>query len=122
MEDTRLTASIKQINEVPDHAREEGWPAPNQTQVKQAEALLRRMFDAQPHEYWVYPTPDREIVIDAGEDELRVITTLNDKGRIIYTYRRTDTGELCAIRHDNADTAPNTRMKNILKRLGSISA
>ena len=88
-ESEMLLASLEELREAPERAEDDDWPIPTSEHLERTERLLRRMFDAEPHPYWIYPTSSREMVIDAGDDDLRVIVKLFHDGRVIYTFRDT---------------------------------
>ena len=112
-----LADSLSQLAHTIERTEEESWPTPATDHIQRTEALLRRMFTAEPHPYWVYPTPNREIVIDAGNDDLRVIVTLHHDRSVIYTYLNPDTKTLEVTQQPQADQLPDDHMKHILSRL-----
>ena len=118
-ESEMLLASLEELREAPERAEDDDWPIPTSEHLERTERLLRRMFDAEPHPYWIYPTSSREMVIDAGDDDLRVIVKLFHDGRVIYTFRDTVSGKLRAIRHPDAESLPDHEMRKVLNRLSS---
>ena len=92
-----LLESVEELKEAAEYAADEGWPLPTADSLARTESLLRRMFDAQPHRYWVYPTPEGELVIDGGYQDHRIIVTLSKEGGAIYTYTDPANGHISAV-------------------------
>ena len=113
-----LINSLRELEEVTERAEEEDWVIPTPETLASTESLLRRLFKAQPHPYWIYPTPDGEIVIDGGERDLRVIVTLPPEGGVIYAYKSSENGEICAVERADPNDLPDPDMKMVLTRMG----
>ena len=113
-----LINSLRELEEVTERAEEEDWVIPTPETLASTESLLRRLFKAQPHPYWIYPTPDGEIVIDGGERDLRVIVTLPPEGGVIYAYKSSENGEICAVERTDPNDLPDPDMKMVLTRMG----
>ena len=64
-----LSDALKDLHEASDEAREEGFPAPSDLALSNAERLLMAMYEISPRRFEVYPTPDGEIAIDAPSDD-----------------------------------------------------
>ena len=115
---TILSNSLDELKDAPAQAEEEDWPPPTSECVERTERLLKKMFEIKPHPYWVYPTPNRELVIDGGYEDLRIIVTLPHEGGAIYTYRVPNTGELRAVESADSDNLPDREMRVVLTRIG----
>jgi hypothetical protein len=113
-----LSNSLDELGQATGRAEDEGWPVPTPECLGRTERLLRKMFAVQPHPYWIYPTPNGEMVIDGGYHDVRVIVTLPHEGGAIYTYRTTETGELRAVECADSDEIPDDAMSVILARIG----
>ena len=113
-----LMNSLRELEQVTERAEEEDWVIPTPEALANTESLLRRLFEVQPHPYWIYPTPDGEIVIDGGERDLRVIVTLPPEGGVIYAYKSSENGETCAVERADPDDLPDPEMTMVLMRMG----
>ena len=113
-----LSNSLDELKDAPAQAEEEDWPRPTSECVERTERLLKKMFEIKPHPYWVYPTPNRELVIDGGYEDRRIIVTLPHEGGAIYTYRASNTGELHAVESADSDNLPDREMHIVLTRIG----
>ena len=113
-----LLESIKELKEAVEYAADEGWPLPTADSLARTESLLRRMFDVQAHRYWVYPTPEGELVIDGGFQDLRIIVTLPKEGGAIYTYTDPSDGQISAVECPDPKALPDLQMVEILSRMG----
>ena len=113
-----LSNSLDELKDAPAQAEEEDWPPPTSECIERTEKLLKKMFEIKPHPYWVYPTPNRELVIDGGYEDRRIIVTLPHEGGSIYTYRAPDTGELRAVESADSDNLPDREMRIVLTRIG----
>ena len=113
-----LSNSLDELKDAPAQAEEEDWPPPTSECIERTEKLLRKMFEIKPHPYWVYPTPNGEMVIDGGYEDHRIIVTLPHEGGAIYTYRAPYTGELHAVESADSDYLPDREMRIVLTRIG----
>ena len=113
-----LLESIAELQEVTEYAADEGWPLPTPDSLARTESLLRRMFDIQPHRYWVYPTPEGELVIDGGYQDHRIIVTLPKEGGAIYTYTDPAIGQISAVECPDPQALPDRQMVEVLSRMG----
>ena len=116
--DPDLMNSLRELDQVTERAEEEDWVIPTPEALASTESLLRRMFKVQPHPYWIYPTPDGEIVIDGGKRDLRVIVTLPPEGGVIYAYRSSENGETCAVERADPEDLLDPEMTMALTRMG----
>ena len=112
-----LSDSLDELRHATERAEDEGWPIPTPDCLERTERLLRKMFQIEPHPYWVYPTPDAEMVIDGGDNDLRIIVIVPHDGGVIYTYRATDNGEIRAVERAASDDLPDQAMTMILARM-----
>ena len=74
--DADLEAALAELAEVPEEAREQGFPEPSKETIDLADRLLRRMYKTRPCPLGVYPTQDGEVTIHAPGrpgDSVRVL-------------------------------------------------
>ena len=116
--DPDLIDSLRELEQLTERAEEEDWVIPTPETLASAESLLRRLFQVQPHPYWIYPTPDGEIVIDGGERGSRVIVTLPPEGGVIYAYKSSPNGETRAVECADPNDLPDPHMSMVLTRMG----
>lgn len=112
-----LSNALGELRHSVDRAESEGWPSPTPDCIARTERLLREMFDVQPHPYWIYPTPDAEMVIDAGGGHFSIVVTLFYDGGALYTYRIPGRGQLRAVECADSDDLPDHVMAKVLRRL-----
>ena len=62
-DDGELVDAMRDLRDAGEEAREEGFPAPSDLAMANAEQLLRAMYQISPRRFEVYPTPDGEIAI-----------------------------------------------------------
>ena len=74
--------ALKDLEEAPDEAREEGHAPPDELAVKNARRLLRHMYELRPCRYEVYPTRDREMCIYVPEGGRSVLVTCDPDGGV----------------------------------------
>ena len=60
-----LNDALCDLRDASDDASEEGFPAPSDLALGNAERLLSEMYGISPRRFEVYPTPDGEIAVDA---------------------------------------------------------
>ena len=113
-----LQESIEELKEATEYAADEGWSPPTPDSMARTAGLLRRMFDIQPHRYWIYPTPEGELVIDGGYQDHRVIVTLPSEGGAIYTYTDPTDGQISAVECPDPKALPDRQMVKILGSMG----
>lgn len=82
-----LKDALRDLREVRDEAREEGFPQPSEQALQNAERLLIEMYGLSPRRFEVYPTPDSEIAIDAPDGQGQSVILLCDS----------DGGALCLV-------------------------
>ncbi|MDD9820773.1 MAG: hypothetical protein OXR07_07830 [Nitrospira sp.] len=73
-----LNDALRDLREVRDEAREEGFPQPSEQALQNAKRLLIEMYGISPRRFEVYPTPDSEIAIDAPDGQGRSVILLCD--------------------------------------------
>ncbi|MYE53609.1 MAG: hypothetical protein F4X34_00210 [Chloroflexi bacterium] len=66
-DDGELVDAMRDLRDAGEEAREEGFPAPSDLAMANAEQLLRAMYQISPRRFEVYPTLDGEIAIDAPD-------------------------------------------------------
>ena len=79
---TDFVAALKDLEESPDEAREEGYATPAELAMETARRLLRHMYGLRPCRYEVYPTEDREMCIYIPEGGRSVLVTCDPDGGV----------------------------------------
>ncbi len=74
--------ALKDLEESPDEAREEGYAPPAELATRNARRLLHRMYELRPCRYEVYPTQDREMCIYVPEGRRSVLVTCDPDGGV----------------------------------------
>ena len=82
-----LVNALEDLQNAPDEANEEGFPAPSDIAVENADRLLREMYRISPRRFEVHPTPDGEIAIDAP----------GGRGRSVLLLCDSEGGALCLV-------------------------
>lgn len=82
-----LLDAAKDLEEVIDEAREEGFPVPSNSALEYARTILYAVYELSPRRYEVYPTPDGEVAIDAP----------GGFGRSVLLLCASDGGALCLV-------------------------
>ena len=65
----RPADALRDLGDVRDEAREEGFPTPTDLAIKNANRLLKEMHPLSLRRFEVYPMPDGEIAIDASDGQ-----------------------------------------------------
>lgn len=76
--DGAFNDALQDLQEVNNAAAEEGFSPPSNKAMDNAERLLNEMYAVSSRRYEVYPTPDREIAIDAPGGHGRSVILLCD--------------------------------------------
>ena len=87
-----LRDALCDLNGVKEEAREEEFPVPSDTALRNARRLLHEMHGISPRRFEVYPTPDGEIAIDVP----------GGFGRSLLLLCGSDGGALCSVNMDGA--------------------
>ena len=112
--------ALNDLREASEEARGEGFPAPSELALSDAERLLKAMYKISPRRFEVYPTPDGEIAIDAPDGD----------GQSVPLLCEPDGGVLCLANlldghHSNsypsADALPDKFLRKSLVALGRKS-
>lgn len=82
-----LYFAARDLEEVIEEAREEGFPVPSDCALKYARTILYAVYELSPRRYEVYPTPDGEVAIDAP----------GGFGRSVLLLCESDGGALCLV-------------------------
>ena len=85
-----LYEALQDLDETEDEAREEGFPIPSDTALRNARRLLYAMYRILPRRFEVYPMPDGEIAIDVP----------GGLGRSVLLLCGSDGGALCSVNMD----------------------
>ncbi len=83
----RLADALRDLEEVTDEARTEGFRTPTDVACKNASRLLKEMYRLSRRRFEVYPMPDGEIAIDASDGQGSSVLLLCDS----------DGGALCLV-------------------------
>ena len=82
-----LHEALADLQRVSEEALEEGFSAPAQTMLSNAERVLKEMFKIQPQRFEVYPMPEGQIAIDVP----------NQRGSSVIVLCEPDGGALCSV-------------------------
>ena len=115
-DDARLSEMLADLAGARGEAAEEGFPAPSDLAIANAERVLTRMRRfSSPRRAEIYPTPDGEIAIDAPIDGGSVLLLCDSDG-----------GALCLVnlngnqrqkRYASADELPDVFLERVLAEL-----
>lgn len=102
----RLADALRDLEEVKDEARAEGFPAPTDVGFKNASRLLKEMCRLSRRRFEVYPMPDGEIAIDASDGQGSSVLLLcdSDGGALCLVNMR---GDHRRARYSSADALPD---------------
>ena len=112
----RLADALRDLGEINDEAREEGFPTPTDLACKGANRLLKEMYPLSRRRFEIYPMPDGEIAIDASDGQGSSVLLLCDS----------DGGALCLVnmggkhrraRYSSADALPDGFVREALAEL-----
>ena len=114
-----LADALADLHDAREEAAEEEFTSPSDLALKNAERLLRAMYDILPCRYEVYPMPDGEIAIDAPMA----------LGISVVAMCEPDGNALCFVHTDQDKERrrfpiaelPNDFLRNALLELGSAS-
>ena len=113
---SELADAMRDLRDAVAEAREEGFPAPSELAMANAERLLKEMYGISARRFEVYPTPDGEIAIDAPDG----------KGQSVLLLCDSDGGALCLANlrdghvqssYATADTLPDEFLRKVLVAL-----
>lgn len=76
----QLANALRDLSNVAEEAKEEGYLIPSEITVSSANQLLRKMYDILPLRYEVYPMPDGEVTIDAPTGHGSSVMVVCDSG------------------------------------------
>ena len=112
-----LQEALDDLSEADAEAREEGIPVPSNTAQRNAELLLRKLYDIQPQRYEVYPAPDREMAVQAfGRPKSSVLLLCDSEGGVLCLVNMN--GARRKKRYPNADSVPDSFVLDALQELG----
>ena len=112
----RLADALRDLGEVKDEARDEGFPTPADAACENANRLLKEMCPLSQRRFEVYAMPDGEIAIDASDGQGSSVLLLCDS----------DGGVLCLVnmggkhrqaRYSSAETLPDDFVREALAEL-----
>ena len=112
----RLAGALRDLGEVKDEARAEGFPTPTDVACKNVSRLLKEVYRLSRRRVEVYPMPDGEIAIDASDGQGSSVLLLCDS----------DGGALCLVnlagkhrraRYSTAYPLPDGFMREALAEL-----
>ena len=87
-----LCAALHDLDRARDEAREDGFPLPSETALRNARRLLRAIYRILPRRFELYPMPDGEIAIDIP----------GGPGRSLLLLCGSDGGALCSLNMNGA--------------------
>lgn len=112
----RLADASRDLEEVKDEARAEGFPTPTDVVFKNASRLLKETYRLSQRRFEVYPMPDGEIAIDASDGHGSSVLLLcdSDGGALCLVNRR---GNHRRTRYSSADDLPDGFVREALAEL-----
>ena len=112
----RLADALRDLGEVKDEAREEGFPTPADVACKNANRLLKEMYRLSQRRFEVYPMPDGEIAIDASDGRESSVLLLcdSDGGALLLVNMG---GEHRRARYSSAHALPDGFVREALAEL-----
>ena len=115
-DDGELVDAMRDLRDAGEEAREEGFPAPSDLAMANAERLLREMYEISPRRFEVYPTPDGEIAIDApdGNGQSALLLCESSGGALCLANLRD--GHVQSS-YANADMLPDEFLRKVLAAL-----
>lgn len=113
---TRLADALRDLGEVKDEAREEGYPTPADVACKNANRLLKEMYRLSQRRFEVYPMPDGEVAIDAsgGQGNSVLLLCDSDGGALLLVNMG---GEHRRARYSSAPALPDGFVREALAEL-----
>lgn len=111
-----LVSALDDLQEVPNEAREEGFPVPSDVALENANRRLRELYRIAPRRFEVYPTPDGEIAIDAPSGHVRSMLVLcnSDGGTLCLVNMN---GEHRRAQYSTIQTLPDGFVREALAEL-----
>ena len=116
--DGDLYAALHDLRQAAEEASEEGFPAPSDNALANANRLLKEMYGISRRRFEVYPTQDGEIAIDAP----------GGYGRSVLLLCDSQGGALCLVnmngkhrraRYSSTETLPDGFVREALTELES---
>lgn len=101
-----LEKALAELADAPVEAQEEGFPIPSDLALGHAGRLIRELHRVFPRRYFIYPTPDAEVAVDAP----------GSTGSSVLILCDSDGGALCLVnmkgkhrraRYETADQLPD---------------
>ena len=111
-----LAEALRDLQDVAQEAREEGFPQPTETVLSNAARLVRAIFGLHPFRLEVYPTPDGEVAIDALGDHSGSVILLCDAAGGALCLVNTGNGSHRA-RYSEVDQLPDWFLSEALAEL-----
>ena len=114
-----LVEALMDLYYAPIDAEEEGHVLPEQSVLRLAEGILRRLHTVDPRPYSVYSMPDGEVTIDARTIEgTKVVVSCNPDGTArLLTYMDGEYEEEC---YQNPELLPDCRVREALRKTRTI--
>ena len=112
----KLADALRDLGEVKDEAREEGYPTPADVACKNANWLLKEMYRLSQRRFEVYPMPDGEIAIDAsgGQGNSVLLLCDSDGGALLLVNMG---GEHRRARYSSTHSLPDGFVREALGEL-----
>ena len=112
----RLADALRDLGEVKDEARDEGFPTPADAACENANRLLKEMCPLSQRRFEVYPMPDGEIAIDASDGQGSSVLLLCDSdGGALFLVNMG--GEHRRARYSSAEALPDGFIREALAEL-----
>ena len=111
-----LADALRDLGEVRDEARAEGFPTPTDVACKNASRLLKEMYRLSRRRFEVYPMPDGEIAIDACDGQGSSVLLLCDSDGGAHCLVNMG-GQPRRARYASADALPDGFVREALAEL-----
>ena len=118
---SEMDEALHDLQKADSEASEEGYLPPSEIAIKNAERILREMYAISSRRYEIYPTPDREVAIDAS----------GGYGRSVILLFDSDGGVLCLVnmngkhrraRYSSTEILPDGFLREALAELEQENA
>lgn len=113
-----LAEALDDLDEVIQESQEDGFPAPSELAIQNANRLIREMYLILSMRFEVYPMPDGEIAISApGGRGQSVITVCDSAGGVLCSVNMN--GAHRRARYSGASSLPDGFLREALAELAS---
>ncbi|MCY4189284.1 MAG: hypothetical protein OXD30_12455 [Bryobacterales bacterium] len=116
---TGLRASLRDLDDVPAEAGEEGFPQPARLALTTARRLLQELYTLRPSRLDVYPTPDGEVaLVLRGGRRRSVLVLCGSSGSVLCSVNLD--GKHRRASYDTAASLPDGFVREAVRDLGEL--